>query len=35
VVKMRSGLRLTSGRSHRMELRRALGLPEGERSSVP
>ena len=35
VVKMRSGLRLTSGRSHRVELRRALGLPEGERSSVP
>lgn len=30
VVKMRSGLRLTSGRNYRSELRRALGLPEGE-----
>jgi two-component system LytT family response regulator len=30
VVKMRSGLRLTSGRNYRGELRRALGLPEGE-----
>jgi two-component system LytT family response regulator len=28
VVKMRSGLRLTSGRSYRAELRRALGLPD-------
>lgn len=30
VVKMRSGMRLTSGRNYRGELRRALGLPEGE-----
>jgi two-component system LytT family response regulator len=28
VVKMRSGLRVTSGRSYRAELRRALGLPD-------
>jgi two-component system LytT family response regulator len=28
VVRMRSGLRLTSGRSYRGELRRALGLPD-------
>ena len=34
VVRMRSGLRLTSGRSYRADLRRALGLPEGERASA-
>jgi two-component system LytT family response regulator len=35
VVRMHSGLRLTSGRSYRAELRRALGLPEGERLAGP
>ena len=34
VVRMRSGLRLTSGRSYRAALRRALGLPETERAGT-
>ena len=32
---MRSGLRVTSGRSYRGDLRRALGLPDADKVVAP
>lgn len=35
MVRMRSGLRITSGRSYRADLRRALGLPDTDKVATP